>query len=210
MAVWGSDFSSDLTDEDAPPRPCGVPYIDTKGASELLARRRGATVVRPGDVYGPGSTPWAVRPLEMLRARRFALPDGGAGLMTPVYVDDLVDCVMRALVRPEAAGTAFTAWDGHAVPATEFFGPYARMLGRERVPTLPRRGLGALAGVPELAGRVTRRAPDVTRNAVVFVSRRATYPNARARELLGWEPQVDLAEGMRRTERWFRAEGLLR
>jgi nucleoside-diphosphate-sugar epimerase len=32
---------------------------------------------------------------------------------------------------------------------------------------------------------------------------------SRAREVLGWEPQVDLDEGMRRTEAWFREEGFL-
>jgi nucleoside-diphosphate-sugar epimerase len=32
---------------------------------------------------------------------------------------------------------------------------------------------------------------------------------SRARELLGWEPRVTLGEGMRRTEVWFRQEGLL-
>jgi nucleoside-diphosphate-sugar epimerase len=31
------------------------------------------------------------------------------------------------------------------------------------------------------------------------MQRRATFPNARAREELGWEPRVSLEEGMRRT-----------
>ena len=49
----------------------------------------------------------------------------------------------------------------------------------------------------------------MSRSAVTYVSRRAVFPNDRARELLGWRPQVDLDEGMRRTEAWLRAEGLL-
>ena len=48
-------------------RAYGIPYIDTKSASDRLARRRGAVVIRPGDVYGPGSIPWIVRPLELAR-----------------------------------------------------------------------------------------------------------------------------------------------
>ncbi len=31
----------------------------------------------------------------------------------------------------------------------------------------------------------------------------------KARRLLGYEPQVDLAEGMRRTEAWLREQGLV-
>src|SRR5215218_9335587 len=64
VAVWGYDFETDLTDEDAPPRTVGNPYIDTNAASERLARSCGAAVVRPGDVYGPRSQPWVLRPLR--------------------------------------------------------------------------------------------------------------------------------------------------
>lgn len=208
VASWGYEFPDDLA-EDAEPRACGVPYVDTKAASDLLARRAGAAVVRPGDVYGPGSIPWSVRPLETLRAGVFVLPGRGEGLMTPVYIDDLVDCVVRALDHPQAGGQAFTAWDGHPVTAADFIGHYARMLGRDRVPTAPRAlvSLGALA--LELGARVTGRPPAVSRTAITFIDRRATYPNTRAREVLGWEPAVDLEEGMRRTEAWFRETGLL-
>src|SRR5215213_6456629 len=91
VAVWGYDFDHDLT-EDAPPRTVGNPYIDTKGASERLALGRGATVVRPGDVYGPRSQPWVLRPLRAIQGGMFVLPGKGDGIVTAVYVDDLVDC----------------------------------------------------------------------------------------------------------------------
>ena len=114
-----------------------LPYIDTKGATETLALRRGATVIRPGDVYGAGSQPWVVRPLEMMRAGRFFLPAPGRRPDHAVYVDDLVDAVVRALREPRAAGRAYTVWDGAAVTAREFFAHHARTLGRDRVPVLP-------------------------------------------------------------------------
>ena len=49
----------------------------------------------------------------------------------------------------------------------------------------------------------------MTREAIRYITRRAVYPNDRARELLGWEPAVQLGEGMRRTEAWLRSEGLI-
>jgi nucleoside-diphosphate-sugar epimerase len=187
VAGWGYEFTHEL-DEDAPPRPCGIPYIDTKGATETLALRRGATVIRPGDVYGPGSQPWVVRPLEMMRAGHFYLPAPGDGLITPIFVDDVVDAIVRALREPKAAGRAYTIWDGHAVTAREFFGHHARSLGQEKVRVLPAALLRVLAG-----------AFGAGPAAITFMSRRATFPNTRAREELGWEPKVTLEQGMART-----------
>src|SRR6476620_1337997 len=90
VAGWGYELHADVTSEDAPPHPTGLPYADTKGAAETLALRRGATVIRPGDVYGPGSGPWTVRPVRLMQTGRFVLPGRGEGLIAPVYVDDLV------------------------------------------------------------------------------------------------------------------------
>lgn len=202
VAVWGYDFDHDLT-EDAPPRTVGNPYIDTKAASELLARSRGAAVVRPGDVYGPRSEPWVLRPLRAFQSGMFVLPGEGEGIITPVYVDDLVDCVVRALDHPDAAGQAFTCWDGVPVSARDFFAYHARWTGR-RVRTAPRPLVAAAAALGALTGRA-----EVRPASLQFLSRKAVFPNERARQMLGWEPKVTLDEGMRRVEQWLRSEALL-
>jgi nucleoside-diphosphate-sugar epimerase len=191
VAGWGYEFTRELH-EDALPRPCGLPYVDTKGATETLALRRGATVIRPGDVYGPGSVPWVVRPLAMMRAGRFFLPSPGDGVMTPVYIDDLVDAIVRALRRP--TGRAYTVWDGSPVSAREYF----ETLGGRPVRTLP---------APLL--RAAALALGVGPSAVTFVSRRHAFPNTRAREELGWAPRTSLHAGMERTRAWARDAGLI-
>jgi nucleoside-diphosphate-sugar epimerase len=199
IAAWGYDFKSDISEDEPLATHSSHPYIATKAASELVARRHGATVVKPGDVYGPGSQPWAVLPVEMIRSGRMALPMKGRGLLTLVYVDDLVDCLYRALTMPEGEGGVFTAWDGAAVTAKEFFDHYARMLGKKGVRTAPEALLRPLM----------RLTPGVDPDDLQFLRRHAVFPNARAREVLGWEPEVTLAEGMRRTEGWLRETGRL-
>jgi nucleoside-diphosphate-sugar epimerase len=206
VAIWGWEFTADVH-EDHPPRVTGVPYVDTKAASDHLARSRRATVVRPGDVYGPRSVPWAIRPLAALRTRRMAIPP--RGLMTPVYVDDLVECVVRALTVPEADGQAFVAWEGPPVATRDFFDRLAAMVGRRRAPVAPRPLLTAIAAAQEAAARLTGTAPVATRWAIGYLSRSAAYDCRRARDVLGWRPQVSLDEGMRRTEAWAREAGLL-
>jgi nucleoside-diphosphate-sugar epimerase len=209
IAVWGSEHRAPLPEE-AEPRPSGWPYQDTKAASDVMARRRGAVVVRPGDVYGPGSKQWAIRPLETMKSGRFALPRGRDGMVTPVYIDDLVDCLVLAASSDAAEpGQAYVAWPGQVVSAADFMGYYARMLGRDRVPRLPATAHRAAVWVEECVAHLARRPPAVTAEAVRYLNREHAYTVSRAREVLGWEPQVDLDEGMRRTEAWFREEGLL-
>lgn len=206
VAIWGWEFREDVH-EDHPPRATGVPYIDTKAASDQLARSRGATVVRPGDVYGPRSVPWALRPLQALRSGRFAIPR--RGLITPVYVDDLVDCIVRAATLTEAAGQSFVAWEGPPVATRDYFDRLARMVGRERAPVAPHPLLTALATAEEALGRLSGRPPTAARWVPGYLARRAAYDCPRARDVLGWRARVSLDEGMRRTEAWAREEGLL-
>ncbi|MEV4277885.1 NAD-dependent epimerase/dehydratase family protein [Actinoplanes xinjiangensis] len=201
--------------EDHPVRPDGNPYVDTKIAGEQVALQAHAegritvTVVRPGDVYGPGSRPWTVLPLQLIRRYQFLLPAMGAGIFSPVYVDDLVDGLLLAASSPAGAGQVFTLTGGVGVPCREFFGHYYRMLGRRGPVVAP---TAVAVGVARAAGRLIRLTGAETEvNAVSmrYFTRTGTYSIAKARRLLGYRPAVDLAEGMARTGAWLRAEGLV-
>jgi nucleoside-diphosphate-sugar epimerase len=206
VVVYGFDYPGDL-DESAHPRSCGVPYIDTKSASDRLARRRGAVVIRPGDVYGPGSVPWTLRLFQMARAGRLAVPGSGEGQMLAVYIDDLADAIVLGLRRGEP-GQAYAAWnDSEPVTFAEFFDRVGALAGT-RARRLPAPLLRAAGLAGELAARIGGGAPELTRHSVVLISRAGTVSAQRARRELGWEPRIPLDEGMRRAEAWLRAEGL--
>jgi nucleoside-diphosphate-sugar epimerase len=215
VVTFGLNFP-DQVDERWPVRTTGVAYVDTKVAAEQVvlqahaAREIDATVIRPGDVYGPGSRPWTTLPLEMLRARRFALPEHGRGIHSPVYVDDLVDGVILAAGSGRAAGRVVTLSGGVGVETSEFFDHYARMLGQRRVLTVPTSVAIAAAGLQSRIARVRGRVSELTPDGVRYLAlRRGTYGIGTARDLLGWEPRVDLSEGMSRTEAWAREQGLI-
>jgi len=200
--------------EDGPFRGEGNPYCETKLASDRLVLGLHApgsfdvTVIRPGDVYGPRSRPWVLRPLELMRKHMFCLIDGGRGTMNHVHVDNLLDAVFLALEQG-AGGEAFNVTDGGKTTFAEYFGHLARMLGRKRLPSAP----GALVrSVFSLAGRagalIGIRLP-VSPAAVDFVSRPHPYSIARVRRELGYEPRISLEQGMAEVERALRAAGQL-
>ena len=213
VVVHGRDFPDDV-DETGPLRATGNPYTDAKVASELVVlaaiaeRRVRATVVRPGDVYGPGSAQWTVRAVEMLRAGRFALVDGGRGVLSPVYVSDVVAGLLAAADAPRGEGQVFHLTGGVGVSPRDFFGRYAAMLG------VPLRSVPypvAVAVAPLVAAlfRMAGRPAPLSGRTLEYVTHPGTYSVAKAAHLLGWRPAVSLDDGMRLTEAWLRAEGLV-
>ena len=86
VVTFGLDFP-DGVDERWPVRPTGVAYVDTKVAAEQVVLQAHAggeaevTVIRPGDVYGPGSRPWTVLPVELMKATQVRA--AGAGSRNP-------------------------------------------------------------------------------------------------------------------------------
>ena len=213
-AFGDADFP-DGVDETYPVRPEGIPYVDTKIAAEhvvLQAHAAGeidGVIIRPGDVYGPGSRPWTVLPLEAIRSNRFALPRMGKGIFSPVYVDNLVDGVLLATSSPDASGEIFTISDGTGPTTREFFGHYYRMLGKSGPPVLPMPAAMGLVALPELAARIGGVDTEINRISMRYLGRTGTYSIEKARRILGYEPKVGLDEGMARTEAWLREHGLL-
>lgn len=195
-------FPADV-DERHPVRPDGHSYVDTKIASEQVALQAHAagdvpvTVIRPGDVYGPGSVPWTFWPVAGIAAGTFAIPDDGAGIFSPVYVDNLVDGLVAAASSPAAAGQVITISDGIGITNTEFFSHYYRMLGRDPE-YLPADELSAVLEAAGIGG-----------DTVDYLLRTHTYSIAKARDLLGYEPKITLAQGMARCETWLREVGLI-
>jgi nucleoside-diphosphate-sugar epimerase len=188
VTTFGFDYP-DGVDELYPVRLTGNPYPDSKIASEqvtLQAHVAGdvaATIIRPGDVYGPRSRGWTVLPVKMIKSGQMILPAGGRGQIGPVYVDNLVDGVTLAASSANGVGEIFTIADGITVDIGDFFGHYARMLGKPSPRTQP---TPLARGIAATGGRIEK-----------------------ARRVLGYEPEVGLDEGMRRCEDWLRRENLL-
>lgn len=213
IVVHGSDFT-DGVDETGPVCPTGSPYTDTKIISEHLvlaahaAGRLQAVVVRPGDVYGPRSQPWTVRPVHQLRTNQFALVDGDRGVLSPVYVDDVARGAVLAGTVPAAAGQVLhLAADGGVSPRV-FFGHYARMLDLP-LRSVPPRVATLAAPVVEAAFALLRREPPLSRRTLEYVTHPGSYSIAAAARVLDWQPEVGLDDGMARTEQWLREQGLL-
>ncbi len=213
VAAYGFDFP-DGVDETYPVQVNGDVYTDTKVNSEavvLTAHGAGeiaVTVIRPGDVWGPGSV-WVRSPIsEMRKATGFPLPNGGNGVFSPVYIDNFVDGLVLAAAAEDAKGQVFNISDGVGVRCSEFFGRMAAMCDGT-IRTLP---MSVAAPAAEILGSLLRRAgqkTDLSAGTMWLLNRPGTYSIEKAQRMLGYQPGMSMELGMARVEEWLRAERLI-
>jgi nucleoside-diphosphate-sugar epimerase len=61
----------------------------------------------------------------------------------------------------------------------------------------------------EILAAMKGKTAGISRRTVKALCSSNSFSNQKARTLLGWEPKVDMAEGMQRTESWLRSEGYI-
>lgn len=213
VAVYGLN-SSPMIDETAPTPPVGQLYPDSKIAAEAMVRDAqstalSTTIIRPASTYGPRGSAWSIGPVQQIQRGRLVLLGSDQGLVNPGYIDNLVGGILLALRSPQAGGETFNLCDGIVVTYRDFYLRYAAMLGQDRLPALPA-GLARLAvSAPGrwLRRRLGRSVPGPWSYHFRFNPSR--FSIEKARRLLGYQPQIDFAEGMRRTEAWLHQAGYL-
>lgn len=182
-------------------------YCQTKIEAEIEVLKLncpdfGVIVIRAGDVYGPGSIPWIVRPIHMMRQKLFAYANDGQGVMNHLYVDNLIDAIFLALEK-SAYGEIFNITDGKETSWKEYFIYLASLEGLPAPMSLPKEEMKLFLRVRLQGQKLFRKKADILPESVDFMSRPYAYSIAKAKNLLNYQAKVDLAEGMRRTNEWL-------
>jgi nucleoside-diphosphate-sugar epimerase len=190
----------------------GFHYGESKIVGEQVvwqahaAREIEATVVRPTDIYGPNARANIILPLQYIKSGQMFMPANG--YWNPVYIDDLVEGVVRAGSIDGGIGQAFNLGGGVRMLTRDFFAPLFPVAGKK--PLVLKRS--TLLRVSTVIYRVARTFGIVTElcpASVYMIAKPGGYSIEKARRLLGYEPRVGFEEGMRRTIAWLRENGHL-
>jgi nucleoside-diphosphate-sugar epimerase len=179
--VYG-DFADQVT-EDAPCNPIGQ-YGIMKLAGEWLvkdyARRTGMeyVILRPSAVYGPLDVEDRVVAKFMLRAMRGQVlsVNGASETLDFTYVDDAADGVVAAALEAGAANDTYNITKSHSVSLLQAAEMIVKIVG---------------------SGTIECRDKDAD-----FPSRGALNIN-KARQILGFDPKVDVLEGFQNYYHWL-------
>ena len=214
IVAYGNTAQGEL-DEDYPVHADGGSYVLTKLASEhavLAAQASGGievVILRPGDVYGPGSRPWIIAPLEAIAKNQFMLPAKGEGFFRPVYVDDLIRGIDLAVRHPEAAGEIFNLSCEGYITTKEYFASHYQWLGKKGpmlVSTKVALAVSAIASkVADLMGNLNEASPAT----VAQLATKSWFSIKKAERILGWKPEISFEEGIKRSHQWAKDKNLV-
>lgn len=192
----------------------GDHYQQSKLHGERLALeyfRQGlpGVVVRPVGIYGPGDG----RFLKLFRAidrGRFVMIGSGRTLYHMTYIDDIVDGFILAGTKDAALGEIFTIAGPRYTSIHELVDTIADVLGRPRprlrIPFAP---VFAASVVCDKLCRAFGINPPLYPRRVEFFKLDRAFCIEKARSMLGYQPRIDLEEGLRRTAESYRAKGLI-
>ncbi len=181
-------------------------YQATKKMAEehVLARNSRllrTTAIRPGNIYGPGDTTTFYRFFKAQEKGIIGTLGGGKSLTCPVYIDDLIEAIILSLENEKSAGEVFNITGGEEVTWGDILSYTASLLGVKPRLTLPiplAYFLAVILGGFYLLFRL-KSVPPLNLYRVTHVAHDFHFSIAKAREILGYSPNIGWQEGMRRT-----------
>lgn len=198
--------------EETPPAPISY-YGKSKllGENEVLAHRNRVpvTVIRPPVVYGPRDR--ALLDMYRVIARGIIPEIGGRKVISVVHVRDLVEGMVRAGESSRAANQILFIGNEKSWEISRLMELIRAILGRRALRIrVPDRIVRFLGGLVEDAGKWMGIHSIFGRDKALEMTQAAwTCSSEKARNILGWNPEISVEDGMTETLSWCRAEKLL-
>jgi len=191
-------------------------YERTKAEGEIAAIRFGeehdleVTALRPTQVYGPGDTR-LLKLFKMVNSKVTLWFGPGTARYHLLYIEDLVDAFVLAAGKEAATGQSFLIGGPQLPSLNELMKAAATAMGKEkmRVVRLPVGPFMLLGSVCEQVCVPLGISPPIYRRRMEFFVKDKAHDISKARDLLGYSPQVSMDEGLERTVQWYRESGML-
>ena len=171
-----------------------------------------AVIVRPPWFYGTHQPPRQTTFFRMVRTGRFPVFGRGDQMRSMVYVDNLVQGVVRAELVPTPPGRAWWVADARPYAVAEVVETVGRALADEGFEVAPNRVRlpDVVARTAELVDSLLQRTGRYQQQVHVLgeMNKTIACDISATRTDLGYDPEVELYEGMRRSIRWCVEQGL--
>ena len=193
-------------------------YGASKMAGELrvadaVGRGLNVVIVRPPWFYGPHQPARQTTFFTLVRTGRFPVLGDGGQRRSMVYIDNLVQGIVRAELTETAPGLGWWIADERAYTVTEIVETVGRALTDEGFTDVKKNRLR----LPEFAGNVAEKIDGVLQGSGRYnqqihvlgeMNKTIAVDISAARVDLGYDPQFELYDGMRNSIRWCLEQGI--
>jgi nucleoside-diphosphate-sugar epimerase len=206
VGVFG-DVKNPPANESHPCSPTNI-YEKTKLAGEqeivkfAIQNRYSVGVIRPAWVYGP-YCPRTKKLLRTIQKGRFVIFGSDQHLRHPVYISDCVRAMNLCVESSNLEGQTYIIAGPTPVTIRELIDTAAEALGVPRPSLQLPLVFGLLTGfLTEAAFKPLGRQPPFSRRSVDFFTKDNAYDISKAKKEIGYEPRVDLLNGLLETIHW--------
>ncbi len=211
QSAGGPSLSNESLTEEQAQHPISM-YGRSKYMAEQavleFAKTRPATILRPPSVYGPRDVDF----LTLFKSARSGfLPVMGKGeqKISIVHVADAVDGILLAGTQSKANGELFFITSDEDVRYSELLHTISETMGvKTRLVPLPYAIVKTVAAASTAASFISKK-PTILNMDKYKEMRQAAWlcSNQKAKRVLGFQPKIQLEEGMRQTAEWYKTLG---
>jgi 2-alkyl-3-oxoalkanoate reductase len=201
-------------DENAPIRPADY-YQQTKYDAEPIVlgyveKGLKTSIIRPAAIFGPGDPGRFYMIFRQLTRGWFPIFGDGQVLYHPLYIDNLLDAFTLTTREDAGVGEAYLIADEHYVTVEDLVRRAAAAMDQpfrfRRYPIWPVLAAGYAV---EAVCRPFGIEPPLHPRRVDWYRQTRAFSIDKAKRELGYQPKIDLDEGLRRACDWYRREGML-
>ncbi len=213
----GIDETSPLDSE-----MCANEYHFSKIKAEKIVRSYATemetVIIRPTITYGPGDTDGMMtRLIAMVGAGQFMYIGNGRNHIHLTHIDDLVAGILLAMTHQSAPGLTFNIAGPTSNSMVEIIETICKLLNvRSSAIHIPVPFAEISAGIVEYGTRFSDwlgitnpiEAPFLTSGKVKIISKHRSFSIEKAKDILGYRPNVELEPGLSSTLAWMVEKGI--
>ena len=188
----GLPYSED--DQPEPQDPYGISKWEAEQALHEISEKTGmeVVVIRPPLVYGPGIKANFLSLFKIIE-RGIPLPLAGVeNRRSLIYLENLVDAVLKCILHPKASGKTYFVSDGVDLSTPELIRKIAAAIGR------PARLFYSPSFLLKAAGRLSGKSWQIDR-----LTGSLTVDSGKIQRELGWKANYTIDQGIAETAKWY-------
>lgn len=153
--------------------------------------------LRSGTIFGPGCKTFTPMMGFSLRSKLFAVIGMGGLVLPLVYLDNLVDAIIRAIEKSGVEGRIFNVVDPEPINKKEYAERLLKRLHPEALFLyVPSSLLFVAVYLQERLLRLLGRKPFLTRYRLILSQKNVFYDSTRIMKELEWKPPYSMAEAI--------------